>query len=178
MHPKTTLDSFDAFLHEGGLFLEATLIGGAALALLGVVERQTRDCDVRDPGLSPELLEAAKSFAKAHGPTLGGLSEDWLNNGPAALVRDLPAGWAQRRVELLQGRALCLWTLGRSDLLLTKLFALCDRGIDLQDCLALAPSADELAEARAWVEAQDTNPQWPQHVAGTLERLGRRLGHV
>jgi hypothetical protein len=59
----------------------------------------------------------------------------------------------------------------------TKLFALCDRGTDLGDCLALAPSADELDEAEPWVKEQDANPLWLDHVRATLDDLRRRLGH-
>lgn len=60
----------------------------------------------------------------------------------------------------------------------TKLFALCDRGLDLADCLALAPTADELAALLPWVEEQDLNPDWPAHVRATLADLGERLGHA
>jgi hypothetical protein len=90
----------------------------------------------------------------------------------------LPEGWPERLVEVFRGEALLLRTLGRGDLLKTKLFALCDRSLDLGDCLALRPSADELREARPWLEQQDGHPDWPAHVADTLEDLGRRLGHV
>ena len=75
------------------------------------------------------------------------------------------------------GRALVLTTLGRADLLKTKLFALCDRGSDLADCVAKAPTSDELTEALPWVSSQDAHPGWPAHVAATLADLRRRLGH-
>ncbi len=75
------------------------------------------------------------------------------------------------------GHALHLQTLGRSDLLKTKLFALCDRGLDLPDCIALRPTAVELEDARPWVEEQDLNPDWPTHVRATFADLARRLGH-
>ncbi len=41
-----TITGFDAFLLERGMALEAVVIGGAALNLLGVVSRRTKDCDV------------------------------------------------------------------------------------------------------------------------------------
>jgi hypothetical protein len=96
---------------------------------------------------------------------------------PADLRRTLPAGWRDRTIPVLEGRALCLLALGRPDFLKVKLFALCDRGLDLVDCLALAPNASELAEATEWVEQQDAHPGWPDHVRATLEDLSRRLGH-
>jgi len=77
----------------------------------------------------------------------------------------------------LAGRDLGLDAVGRIDLLRAKLFALCDRGIDLGDCLALAPTAEELATIVPWVAVQDINPDWPAHVRATLADVGRRLGH-
>ena len=43
MLPRPTLEAFDAWLTSRSLQLEATVVGGSALALLGVTERQTRD---------------------------------------------------------------------------------------------------------------------------------------
>jgi hypothetical protein len=103
--------------------------------------------------------------------------DDWLNNGPMQLGEVLPDGWRLRVRVAYEGTAVRLDTLGRSDLLCTKLFALCDRGTDLADCLALAPSAEEIAETLPWVAYQDANVDWPAHVANTLADLQRRLGH-
>jgi hypothetical protein len=89
----------------------------------------------------------------------------------------LPPGWRVRVQLAYEGAAVRLDTLGRADLLKTKLFALCDRGTDLADCLALAPTAAELSEALPWVAWQDANPDWPAHVGATLADLQRRLGH-
>jgi hypothetical protein len=110
MTPRETLEAFDRYLTDRGLRLDAVVIGGAALNLLGVISRATKDCDILD-------------------------------------------------------------------LLRSKLFALCDRGFDLGDCLALAPTADELGAILPWVEQQDGNPDWPAHVRATLAALGRKLGH-
>ena len=40
---------------------------------------------------------------------------------------------------VFEGDAIVFHTLGRSDLLRSKVFALCDRGVDLSDCNAMAP---------------------------------------
>jgi hypothetical protein len=61
---------------------------------------------------------------------------------------------------------------------LNLLWALCDRGLDLADCVALAPTADELAGILPWLEQQDANPDWPAHVRATLADVARRLGHA
>jgi hypothetical protein len=89
----------------------------------------------------------------------------------------LPDGWANRTQPAFSGRALVLETLGRADLLKTKLFALCDRGTDLADCIAFSPTAEELEGAVPWVALQDANPLWPSHVEETIQNLRRRLGH-
>jgi len=47
MNPHDVITRFDEFLAERELRLEAVVIGGTALALLGVIDRPTRDCDVR-----------------------------------------------------------------------------------------------------------------------------------
>src|SRR3954454_24315440 len=78
--------------------------------------------------------------------TTSELLDDWLNIGPMQLGDVLPAGWRERVQRIFEGRVLVLSTLGRSDLLKSKLFALCDRGTDLLDCIALAPTAEDLAE--------------------------------
>ena len=119
------------FLGERGLEFEAVVIGGAALNLLGVVARATKDCDVLAPPLPPAIVVAARDLAVATRDRGEDLQDDWLNNGPASLVGILPAGWQERLQVVFVGTALRLSCLGRSDLLRTKLFALCDRGIDL-----------------------------------------------
>jgi hypothetical protein len=85
--------SFDSFLAERGLRLEAIVIGGAALNLLGIASRPTRDCDILHPELPAAILEAARLFAVETRGTGEVLRDDWLNNGPASLTDVLPAGW-------------------------------------------------------------------------------------
>ena len=177
MVPVEVVKRFDLSLKEKGLTLEAIVIGGAALCLLGVVSRETRDCDILHPELSEEVRAAAVEFAKTSRAEGRKLDSDWLNNGPSSLVELLPEGWRGRLQLAFQGDALTLHALGRPDLLKTKLFAYCDRGTDLGDCLALAPTDAELQEALPWVQLQDAHPDWARHVAETLEDLGRRLGH-
>lgn len=117
MDPRATLQAFDAYLAERNLVLEAVVIGGTALALLGVITRPTKDCDVLAPPLSEALREAARGFAQATRSSGQELADDWLNNGPAQLASLLPAGWEGRVQPLFAGRALRLNTLHRLDLL-------------------------------------------------------------
>jgi hypothetical protein len=177
MSPRETLEAFDRYLAARALRLEAVVIGGAALNLLGIISRATKDCDILDPPLPSAVVEAARSFAAEARKRGELLQDDWLNNGPASLASVLPPGWRERLQTVFSGTSIELRCLGRDDLLRSKLFALCDRGFDLGDCLALAPSADELHALSPWLEYQDGNPDWPAHVRATLADLSRRLGH-
>lgn len=177
MKPKETIAAFDFFLNERGLSFDAVVIGGAALGLLGVVSRQTRDCDILHPKLPKKIQDAAKIFAKIRNREGDLLADDWLNNGPSSLTDVLPDGWKDRLQVAYKGKAIVLHCLGRIDLLRSKLFALCDRGIDLQDCVALAPTKEELEEIRPWLEYQDANPDWPAHTRTIIEDLKQRLDY-
>jgi hypothetical protein len=177
MNVKITIAEFDKFLKTRNLSFEAVIIGGAALALLGIISRQTRDCDILDPLLPAEIENAAKEFALSVRQSGEILSDNWLNHEPSSLSKLLPNGWQKNLQIVFNGEALILHTLGRSDLLRTKLFALCDRGTDLADCIALKPSLNEIEEVISWIEAQDTNPDWPRHVISVLTDLGSRLGY-
>jgi len=176
MFPRPTIEAFDAYLAERGLRFEAIVVGGSALALLGVTDRQTRDFDILHPELPEAIAAAARGFAKEIRADGVELADDWLNNGPMQLGDVLPEGWRVRVHPVFSGAALKLTTLGRGDLLKSKLFALCDRGTDMLDCIALAPSLDELDKAERWVAEQDANPLWPEHVRANFEELLRRLG--
>lgn len=171
------MEAFDDFLAARGLRLDAVVIGGTALNLLGVVSRATKDCDVLHPALSREIVEAARSFAAKVRESGELLDDGWLNNGPRSLAAQLPDGWRDRLQPLFAGRAIELRCLGREDLIRSKVFALCDRGIDFADCISLAPTPEELRSLLPWLSAQDANPDWPAHVHATVEDLAKRLGH-
>jgi hypothetical protein len=117
VRPRETLEAFDRFLLDRGLRLDAVILGGAALNLLGVVSRVTKDCDVLAPLLSPELLAAAQRFAEEARQRGEPLLDDWLNNGPASLASLLPPGWEARLQTVFTGTAMELRCLGRDDLL-------------------------------------------------------------
>lgn len=90
MKPKETIAGFDKFLEERGLSFEAIVIGGAALGLLGVVSRQTRDCDILHPKLARAIEDAAVEYAEMRRREGDMLAADWLNNGPSSLADVLP----------------------------------------------------------------------------------------
>ncbi len=173
MRPTEIIPVFDKFLTERKIEFEAVVIGGAALCLLGVITRETRDCDILSPEIPTSVMNAASDFAK----TMNGIESTWLNNGPSSLLKNLPNDWSTRTESLFKGESLTLHTLGRSDLLKTKLFALCDRDIDLSDCIALKPSRVELLASIAWVKVQDGNTKWPDRVDLVFAHLAKRLGY-
>jgi len=79
--PIDTIEAFDLFLRDRGLRFDAVVIGGAALSLLGVVSRPTKDIDILVPEIPQEIHIAARAFAveiRAAGEIL---QDDWLNNG-------------------------------------------------------------------------------------------------
>lgn len=172
MKPSEVLMHFDQFINKRNLSFEAVIIGGAALSVLGIISRQTRDCDVLHPIIPNNILKASKQFAKLYN-----LDSNWLNNGPKDLVKDLPKNWIDRTQVIFQGQALRIRTLGRIDLLRTKLYAYCDRGFDLADCLQLNPTKSELYVIKKWIKSLDTNQNWPSHVDNAFNQLAKRLNH-
>jgi hypothetical protein len=140
MDPKHTIREFDRFLKGQSLEFNAIVIGGAALAILGIISRETQDCDVLDPEIPQEILEASQRFAREIKLEQTSLNENWLNHGPESLRSLLRKGWKTRLKLLYQGSAITFHTLDRLDLLGTKLLALCDRGQDLADCIAMKPT--------------------------------------
>lgn len=105
MLPTVVIPAFDAFLAARGLRLDAIVIGGTALNLLGVVRRETRDCDILAPPITEEILAAARAFAAEWRAAGEVLRDDWLNNGPESLARNLRlAGSSARSHSSVGGR--------------------------------------------------------------------------
>lgn len=175
MNVEAIVKNFDEFLAKNSLKFESIVIGGAALIIMGVIQRETLDIDCLDPKIPGDILKAAHEFRKSN-PKLS-LSESWINNGPDSLVKNLPKGWRLRIVPLYSGKAITFYTLGRIDLLMTKLFAFCDRDIDLNDCLMMKPTKEELEECFSWVVIQDANPHWPKNVENHFRFLKKELGY-
>lgn len=173
---KEVLDKFDNFLKEKNLEFECIVIGGAALIHLGVITRRTQDVDLLDPEIPQRIKSASIEFAKLN-VDLGLVPNEWFNSGPISLKDELPENWKLRLVKIKEGEALRIWTLGREDLLKTKLFACCCRDEDFDDCIALKPSTFELKNCLEWVKERDANPMWPEHVSQVFLRIKKELAH-
>lgn len=53
MPPRETIEAFDRFLVMKATRSNLMVIDGTALALLGIIQRSTRDWDVLNPQLMP-----------------------------------------------------------------------------------------------------------------------------
>lgn len=173
---KTVIAHFDQFLAQHGLRFEAVIIGGAALNILDISSRKTKDVDCLDPKIPSEIKKASQDFAIQRIDLE--LDINWLNNGPETLKTDLPRGWRLRTGSLYSGESLKLEVLGRDDLLKTKLFAYCDRTTpDFEDLKNLRPTVAELSQSIDWVKERDTHSNWPAHVEKAFLVLKNALGY-
>jgi hypothetical protein len=170
---KDVLKKFDKFLYQNNEYLKATIIGGSALIIMDIISRKTKDVDLLDPVIPENIKQLSVEFSKQY-PEFD-LDSNWLNNGPIDLKKDLPTGWQTRLVIIFSGRSMALSTLGRSDLLKSKLFACCDRQFDFEDCISMRPTEGELDEALIWVSERDTNELWPKHVQTVFEDLRNEI---
>ena len=170
---EMALQAVGELLTAEGHSIGIVIVGGAALNLLGVVERTTRDVDVlalaeqtgsdrprllQPPEQLPDWLQRA---IREVGRDLG-LTSDWLNTGPALQWRQgLPPG-LETRVEWREFSGLTVGIASRYDLIFLKLYAAADstgpESVHYQDLLRLQPTGDELEAAAEWVRAQDTSP--------------------
>ncbi len=173
---KTVIAEFDKFLFSQGLDFSAVIVGGAALNILDISSRKTKDVDCLDPDIPIEIKNASEEFAKKRIDLA--LDVNWLNNGPVTLKTDLPKGWKARTDSLYKGKALHLEVLGREDFLKSKLFAYCDRTTpDFEDLKKLKPTVLELDVAIEWVQQRDAHKDWPKHVEKAFDVLRKALGY-
>ena len=160
--------------------VELVVIGGAALTILGFVDRTTRDVDVvalLDSGaltpakpLPPALTVARDSVAADFG-----VSEGWLNAGPSDLLDfGLPVGFLGRLERRDFGAALTVHFAGRLDQIHFKLYALVDQGLGRHesDLRALAPTREELLVAASWTRTHDPSEGFREQLEGALRYLG------
>ncbi|HWO71278.1 MAG TPA: hypothetical protein VNP94_11085 [Actinomycetota bacterium] len=166
-------------LHALGGRADVVVIGGAALQVLGYVERPTRDVDVvglldgarlREAEPFPETLrEAAARVARDFG-----LPAEWLNPGPTDLVRlGLPDGFLRRVHTRTYGPALTVHFADRFDLIHFKLYAMVDQGGGRHetDLRALRPTPEELVAAARWARTHDPSDGFRQQLEAALHHL-------
>jgi hypothetical protein len=165
-------------IHADRERISIVIIGGAALNMLGIVNRATRDVDVvavadvddnlrlaRPPQPLPDVLvRAVKTVARDLD-----LPENWLNRGPASQWDvGLPPGFAGR-IQWRSYAALHVGVADRLDLIFFKLEASADQpradnNRHFADLLALSPTTDELAAASAWVKEKNAGDDYHRIV--------------
>jgi hypothetical protein len=162
------------------------VVGGAAINLLGIVDRPTRDVDVlARAGTGAKRIEPPDPLPQPLREAIAavaydlGLSPDWLNTVVAEQWRSgLPRGLAGRIHWKTYG-ALTLGIVDRTDLVFFKLYAAADQtgpeSVHFQDLLALKPTADELERAAAWVKTQDVSPDFHSALAKVVDHARRSL---
>ena len=177
---ERALEILGELLADRGLSFEVHAIGGGSLLLLGLIDRPTVDLDlvaiVRGGAMSaakpmpPELKEASVEVA-----SLLGLAADWLNPGPADLLRfGLPAGYETRIVTRRFG-GLTLHLPGRFDQICFKLYAAVDQGPRSKhtaDLRQLKPSRDELLAAARWARTHDPSEVFLDQLEQALDMFG------
>jgi len=158
--------------------------GGASLIVTKLVARSTRDVDVltffgperpeqsdlrRHDALPPPLKEAASTVAADFG-----LDSDWLNFGPTGLVQlGLPDGLMARAIRRDYGQKLRVFYISRLDQIHLKLYAATGgEERHFQDLRALNPTADELRQAKEWIETNLADAVLPSEVEAIVEDLG------
>jgi Nucleotidyltransferase of unknown function (DUF6036) len=62
-NPKSIAKKFDEFLDNNGLRFFGVVIGGAALVLLDIIDRSTKDFDILEDQIPDDIKEAAVRFA-------------------------------------------------------------------------------------------------------------------
>ncbi|MDA8068906.1 MAG: hypothetical protein M0T77_09910 [Actinomycetota bacterium] len=177
---KELLTALADQLARGAQSHELVVVGGAGLLALEIVDRGTKDVDVvarieagtllKGRPLPAGLVEARDAVAEDFG-----VSEGWLNAGPADLVDfGLPDGILERLDTHVFNRALTVHFVSRYDQIHFKLYAFVDQGLGKheQDLRALDPSREELLEAARWARTHDPSPGFREVLERALAYLG------
>lgn len=100
-------------------------------------------------------------------------NEHWINSTGKAFVKELPKGWQNRTFEIYKGSNLTVLSLGRIDLIFSKLLAELDRAEDLEDVKGLKPSISELDIVAEPLMALENNQAWKKKVSELISILKR-----
>ena len=176
----TILGALEEQLRALGKQQEIVVIGGSALAALGLVRRATRDVDLVAIADGGELLPAsplpdALREARDRVARDFDLDPNWLKAGPTDLLKwGLPEGFMNRIVTRRYGDDLTVHFASRFDQIHFKLFAMVDQagGRHEADLRALHPSEPELIAAARWSMTQDPSPGYRTVLTEALKALG------
>jgi hypothetical protein len=152
--------------------------GGAALSVLNLVQRTTKDIDVigkligdkiNYADFDPIFIEQISLIAE-----LFNLPSDWINTGPESFIKTgLPKGITKRLTTKNYGNNLSIGFISRYDQIFLKLYASVDRGgYHVDDLIKLNPKETELLNACKWVCEQDTSEGFYILLKSMLEQIG------
>jgi hypothetical protein len=168
---------------QGTRDVALVVCGGAALNVLGLSQRTTKDIDAmafvvssaagRQCLVKAEFDDKFKMAAAAVAKDFN-LPEDWINCGPAGLPdTGLPDGFQDRLISVKHGKNLVVHYCSRIDLIHLKLYAAVDvRGRHLEDLRVMNPEPGEIEQAARWCLSQDVSEPFRQLLLAILEELG------
>ena len=180
---RELLSAVGELLEVEGESASIVVVGGASLNLSGLVNRATDDVDVIaraegdgestliPPDPMPEPLRDAvervrRDFGLQPGWLNTAVANQWETSLPPSLKEDLT--W-QTYGGLRVGVA------GRRPLIALKLLAAVDQGgpqsVHYQDLVRLAPTDEELEEAREWARSEDSSQIVAQHIDQVIEHV-------
>jgi hypothetical protein len=191
---ETALQRVAELLAFAGEQYAVVVIGGAALNLLGIVDRPTVDVDIlafRERTLiePPEPMPAALARAIATVARDLDLDDRWMNTGPALQWQQgLPDGlegrlqWRHYGPARTRNVGLDVGLASRLDLIFFKLYAAADyatpRSVHYKDLIALSPSSHELSSAEHWIRPQNDSPEFHVILDELLAYAKKQLGLV
>jgi hypothetical protein len=152
--------------------------GGAALAILNLVQRTTKDIDVIGKLEDEQIVYADFDLKFKEQISLiaeiYNLPPDWINTGPESFIQSgLPAGITERLTYKNYGKNLTIGYIDRYDQIFLKLYASVDRGgYHVDDLIRLNPTETELLNACQWVCEQDTSEGFYQLLKSMLGQIG------
>jgi hypothetical protein len=164
--------------------IEIVVCGGAAMNVLGYVQRTTEDVDViafvgknqhgkqhlvKAKPIKKELLKAAQRVADDFN-----LKDNWFNSAASSVMDfGLPVGLLERTETRTYNKNLIIHFLTRYDQIHFKLYAAVDRGgKHVDDLLALKPTPEELEKAAHWSMTHDTSDGYKKVLKSFLTQLG------
>ncbi len=191
------LAALGELLARRGLQFDLVVIGGGALLLRDLISRPTQDLDIvatieagkwrmASKPLPEQLVEAIREIGEAFDlPREPRDDKDWLNPGPAFLLKlGLPDGF-EGRVDIRTFHDLTVHIAARVDLITLKVWAATDstrgarRHVDIDDLQTLSPTSEELRIAIDWCARQDGRPDFVEsEVEPLLAQLGVDLEEI
>ncbi len=157
---------------------DLVVCGGAALAVLNLIQRTTKDIDVIGKLKNNQIGYA--DFDIKFKEQISIISEllnlptDWINTGPELFIQSgLPTGLQKRLTQKDYGKNLSIGFISRYDQIFFKLYASVERGgYHVDDLIKLKPTEKELLNACNWVCEQDTSEAFISLLRSMLQQTG------